>query len=176
MTDTRALDAMMGKLAQSVHGSIAKALVPIEERLLAVEQREPIAGKDGRDGEKGEAGEIGPQGEVGPIGLQGEIGEKGETGAQGDQGIPGEPGSEGQPGEKGLDGRDGIDGRDASMVLVSADLAEEVAKAVQFLNEAPPVIFQKNNVDFQQRSIPQKPVGIERDGNGGYRLIYEGAQ
>lgn len=178
--NTRTLDAMLGKLAQSVHGSIAKAVTPLEERLVALEQREPLKGldgKDGLDGMQGQAGEQGPQGEAG---IQG------DRGPQGDQGIPGEPGAQGPqgevgpPGEKGLDGvgkdgRDGVDGKDASLVLVSADLAAEVAHAVQMLHESPPVVFKSNGVTLSSPAALPRANRIERDEHGGYRLIYDEA-
>lgn len=171
MTNTRALDTMLGKLAQSVHTSITKALVPIEERIVALEQREPIHGEKGETGERGEAGTQGPQGEAGPAG---------DRGPQGDPGAAGEPGPEGPQGPPGLaaqgkDGRDGMDGKDASLVLVSADIAQEVATAVQLLHESPPLVLRTNGFQPSAAAIPQRPSRIERDEHGGYRVIYDGA-
>jgi hypothetical protein len=147
--------------------------------------RDGIDGKDGAPGERGLDGKDGAPGIDGAAGRDGIDGKDGLPGLKGDPGENGAAGLNGKDGRDGIDGkdgkdaitpRDGIDGKDANLVLVSADIAEEVAKAVQFLSEAPPVIFQKHGVEFQPRPTPPRPIGIERDGQGGYRVIYDEAR
>lgn len=129
----RAVLAVLAKeLAEATREYVAKAFTGLEARLVAVEKREPVPGRDGRDGgpgaqgdrgEKGAPGEIGPQGLIGERGLPGERGEKGEAGErgipgpegpQGLQGLPGERGAQGERGEPGSQGERGIPGVDGA--------------------------------------------------------------
>lgn len=106
------------QFASVVVGTIKSALEPLRKRLEAIEQREPIHGKDGApgpEGQKGETGERGDVGPIGPIGPQGERGERGETGAPGPQGPPGPSGEKGLDGAPGRDGRDGLPGAPGAM-------------------------------------------------------------
>ena len=119
--------ALMRAVASVLPAHVAKAMESFNSRLVALEQRQPVAGRDGRDGlpgakgdpgergEKGEPGAPGAHGASGERGEKGERGDPGEMGAAGERGEKGEPGavgSRGERGEKGLDGKDGKDGLD----------------------------------------------------------------
>lgn len=100
----------VAKFVAGIHDYLARAMVPLADRIKALEQREPLPG---------------PPGEPGPAGPAGPAGEKGIDGRDGRDGQPGVPGS---PGEKGMDGkhgRDGFDGKDGSDGLGFDDLTVE---------------------------------------------------
>lgn len=105
------------RLIAAVKGHVAKALVPVIERLTAIEQRQPEkgeAGKDGRDGVDGKDGTPGKDGRDGIDGKDGAPGEKGSDGKDGRDGVDGKEGSRGKDGIDGKDGRDGTDGKDGA--------------------------------------------------------------
>ena len=128
MTDAD-LQALTRGMAPAVKELVAHAIATVEQRfearLLALEQRQAVPGRDGRDGigivgERGPQGERGEKGERGDVGLRGDDG-IGTIGPVGPQGISGEPGERGEKGErgdagehgqKGLDGAPGRDGTD----------------------------------------------------------------
>lgn len=121
-------------VADVIVDAVRREVAPVAAKLADLEQRAPVAGRDGTDGTPGVPGEKGADGAHGQDGANGvdgihgkdgEPGAKGDTGAdgpQGDKGLEGAPGRDGRdgqpgvpgpPGEKGLDGvngRDGIDG------------------------------------------------------------------
>lgn len=115
------------RFAAVVASTIKSALVKLEARLDALEQRGVVHGKDGAPGPQGEkgldgaSGRDGADGAPGPEGPQGPAGPAGEPGADGRDGRDGQPGPSGAPGEKGLDGKDGRDGKDGSDGLHGKD-------------------------------------------------------
>lgn len=130
MTDDE-LVTLAKAIAPSIREAVAASIDALMPRIVALEQRAVIHGRDGRDGVQGPMGERGPAGEkgldgasgrdgqdgepgpVGPMGPAGPAGENGMDGKDGRDGIDGAVGPVGPQGEKGLDGlngRDGIDG------------------------------------------------------------------
>lgn len=130
------MEKMVEQVFASVSAFVRRSIAPMEERLVAVEQRAPVAGPpgdkgvDGRDGIDGKDGEPGPQGEKGSDGVDGKPGPQGERGEDGrsfgeDQmrsmvdatvqfafkDLDLKDGAPGPQGEKGEDGRDGRDGK-----------------------------------------------------------------
>jgi hypothetical protein len=90
---------MMRAVVDYVRQQITVSLLPLAERLAAVEARQPERGEKGDPGEAGEpgsAGEPGPQGERGTDGLPGRDGEAGAPGAPGERGERGPEGPAGK--------------------------------------------------------------------------------
>jgi integrin beta 3 len=97
-------------IAPVVREYVAASLHGFAERIKALEERQPLAGRDGEKGLDGAPGERGPEGPPGPAGTPGERGEKGDPGEVGPMGPAGERGPEGPIGASGRDGRDGLPG------------------------------------------------------------------
>lgn len=101
------------EFADIVSTAIKTALMPLAARIAALEARQALPGRDGRDGlnvkgDPGERGERGPQGEPGPVG------ERGPEGARGLDGV------------RGAMGADGLNGRDGTIDLIEPVLAEDL--------------------------------------------------
>jgi hypothetical protein len=81
----------------------------------------------------------------------------------------GEKGERGEPGIPGLAGADGAVGPagDPNTTPLPPQLAAEVARAVQTLHEALPI------VEYGERSVPPKVVRIERDEQGHLVPVYD---
>lgn len=92
-------------VAAIVKDYCGKAIAPIQERLTALEKRQP---------EKGDKGDPGERGAIGEKGLAGES-IKGDKGDAGERGEKGEPGKDGRDGVDGKDGRDGVDGKSITL-------------------------------------------------------------
>lgn len=110
MIDTKALaDALFVEVEKYVGSrvsEIASAMESLETRIKELSEREPVHGKDGKDGVDGKDGAPGIDGKDGIDGVDGKDGIDGKDGT----GIDGKDGAPGIDGEKGLDGRDGRDG------------------------------------------------------------------
>jgi hypothetical protein len=78
----------------------------------------------------------------------------------------GERGERGEPGLPGVDGIAGPPG-DPNATQLPPELAAEVARAVQTLHEASPII------EHGERSAPPKVVRIERDEQGHLVPVYD---
>lgn len=100
------------EIVKHVQGYVAKSLEPVLLRLKALEEREPVNGKDGRDGRDGTDGSPGEKGEKGDPGEPGKDGRDGTDGRDGAPGEAGKPGERGEKGDPGIDGKDGAAGRD----------------------------------------------------------------
>lgn len=105
------------RYAAIVLDAIKAAQVPLLERidaltarLVAVEARSALPGRDGRDGAPGPVGERGPVGEHGAPGPVGERGPEGPRGLSGANGLDGEPGARGEVGPQGPQGETGPSG------------------------------------------------------------------
>jgi len=115
MTD-KELQALTSGMAPAVKTLVTQAITGLEQRyearLLALEQRQAIPGRDGRDGAPGTMGERGTAGEKG---LDGNHGKDGAPGINGKDGIDGQIGPMGPQGEKGIDGAHGTNGADGAV-------------------------------------------------------------
>jgi hypothetical protein len=131
------LGVVVKGIAPVVREYVAASLHGFAERVKALEDRPPVAGRDGAKGLDGAPGERGPEGPEGKPGRDGAPGPQGESiaGPKGEKGDPGERGPEGPPGlardgrdglpgvpgapgvsgEKGADGKDGLNGRDGTL-------------------------------------------------------------
>ena len=89
------LKALGTHLAARTKAYVATALLPVLERVAALEARAPIPG---------------PPGERGPQGEKGLDGAPGRDGKDGHDGADGAVGPQGEKGETGPAGRDGMDG------------------------------------------------------------------
>jgi integrin beta 3 len=124
-------------MAPVVQKAIETATAGLMARIVALEHRQAVPGRDGRDGLsiKGDTGERGPAGPAGtsvtledvrpllmkavadavaamPVPKDGADGRDGKDGADGKDGRDGEKGLDGKDGADGRDGLDGKDGRD----------------------------------------------------------------
>lgn len=116
------------KFVDQLHSYIQRAILPISDRVKALEERQP------ERGEKGDPGERGPQGERGADGESAKVEDVAAAvmassdlaalvaravaahfeanpvppGKDGRDGADGAPGERGPPGEKGMDGADGV--------------------------------------------------------------------
>lgn len=124
----------------------SRAMVAIDDRLKAVEARQP---------ERGEKGDAGPQGEPGADGATGARGEDGRPGERGERGEAGIQGARGEPGAK------GDPGRDAEPI----DIAEVVRELVRCPEIVPIVALQA--ADAVAKHLETNPVQHGRDGRDG---------
>lgn len=105
----------------------------------------------------------------GPAGPPGPPGES----IQGPPGADGAPGPAGPPGEAGRPGEPGLNGKDAEIGQAPDDVAEQIAKAISIVAEAPS-INAKNNappivLNFQPANEPRakrKIITTRKDENG----------
>ncbi len=109
---------------------VKSAIAPLEDRLTALEQYEPIHGKDGAAGLDGKDGADGLAGKDGAQGLQGKDGADGLNGKDGADGRDGIDGKDGAPGRDGIDGKDGKDGASVTVGDIEPMVEAVVAKAV----------------------------------------------
>ncbi len=109
MTDAE-LEVIAKGFAPVIRELVAQEVSGLVARMLAIEQRAQVPGRDGRDGLPGAIGERGPQGEKGLDGQPGVAGKDGLDGASGKDGDPGAPGPSGERGADGLNGKDGAPG------------------------------------------------------------------
>lgn len=98
------------EFAEIVTTAIKAATAPMVARIVALEARAAVPGRDGRDGSPGVAGEKGMDGKPGLDGAPGRDGRDGTAGAIGEKGMDGLHGKDGLPGLDGRDGRDGLAG------------------------------------------------------------------
>jgi len=108
------------QFADVVATAIQAATAPLLARIVALEARGAVMGRDGRDGlpgpagEKGLDGKDGVSGRDGKDGIDGLNGKDGAPGLNGKDGIDGLHGKDGAPGLNGKDGIDGLRGKDGA--------------------------------------------------------------
>lgn len=147
---------------------LSATLAPIHARLLALEAREPVPGKDGRDGIDGKDGKDGEKGADGLAGTDGMDGLPGKNGEPGADGLNGRDGIDGRNGIDGKDGRDGIDGRDGRDGTDGRDASD--------LDVLPAIDFNRN---YGRGTLAQHQGGLWRahtntDGPHGWGCIVDG--
>jgi integrin beta 3 len=118
------------KFTRALVEKVKSAIAPLEDRITALEQFEPVHGKDGAPGLNGKDGAEGLPGKDGAQGLQGKDGADGLNGKDGADGRDGIDGKDGAPGHDGIDGKDGKDGISVTMDDVAPLVEAQVAKAV----------------------------------------------
>lgn len=92
------------EFAELVTTAIKTAMAPVVARLVVLEARAAVPGRDGRDGTNGAAGLDGKSGLDGQPGRDGRDGAPGAQGFAGQKGFDGVNGTDGQPGANGRDG------------------------------------------------------------------------
>lgn len=149
----------MEALAAEVALTLNAALLPIVERLIALESRALIPGP------KGDRGDSGPKGDRGIKGEQGQFGAKGLQGAPGHAGSPGPRGEPGQPGLPGPEGRIpeelqsrivAIEGRTLDL---SAQLASVITTGIASIRERLVAVETKASLGRDGLPGVQGPVG-----------------
>ncbi len=168
---------------------VKSAIAPLEDRLTALEQYEPIHGKDGAPGLDGKDGADGLAGKDGADGGQGK---DGAPGLDGKDGAPGLDGKDGEPGRDGIDGKDGKDGTSVTLddvaPLVEATVAKAVAAVPAAKDGAPgadgedgrdglpgvPGLTGEKGVDGidGKDGLGFDDVQVEHDGHGGFTLKF----
>lgn len=91
------------EFAELVTTAIKAANAPLLARIVALEARAAVPGRDGRDGAAGVPGEKGLDGKPGTDGTPGRDGRDGARGSVGDKG------------RDGVHGKDGVNGRDGTL-------------------------------------------------------------
>jgi len=123
----------MRAIAGETKAHVARLLAPLDARVKALEEREPVAGRDGIDGKDGIDGRDGKDGDAGRDGVDGRDGTNGVDGKDGSDGENGRDGVDGKDGRDGRDGRDGIDGKDGRDGIDGRDAADlDVLPAIDF--------------------------------------------
>lgn len=134
------------EIAELVAAAVAKACVPLLQRIAELEARTPVPGPAGASGAPGERG---PQGDVGAVGEKG------------DAGIAGEP------------GRDGVDGKSVTVdeVLGALEPRAEaaIAKAVLDVERRAQGVLERA---IERLPVPKdgKDGAPGRDGVDGFSL------
>jgi integrin beta 3 len=107
------LDGIVAEVLTEMKSYVGRNVLPLLQRVDALEKRAPLPGERGPQGEPGAAGIDGKDGAPGVAGKDGAAGIDGKDGAPGDRGekgMEGEPGRDGRDGAQGAPGRAGIDG------------------------------------------------------------------
>lgn len=168
MTD---LTEFARQLGRSLKAQMVASIVPLANRIKALEDRAPVPGPAGPKGDAGAPGERGERGENGAAGLPGEKGEKGDAGERGADGVGvagpagevgpiGPAGQAGERGEKGERGEPGMAGADGKSITLD-DLRPLIeSKCAQWQLE-----FERRASDVLQKAIDKMP--IPKDGRDG---------
>jgi len=106
------VEAVAEALAEHVKALVTRETAVLLARIAALEAREPVHGKDGKDGVDGKDG------------LNGADGKDGTSGENGTDGHHGKDGTDGKDGHDGKEGRgiiDAIPGEDGTLTLIFTD-------------------------------------------------------
>ncbi|UAK23664.1 collagen-like protein [Sphingomonas nostoxanthinifaciens] len=123
-------EALADVMAGIVREAVAKAIAPLNARILELEQRAPAPGDPGRDGADGvpgvdgmdgAPGRDGQDGPPGPAGKDGLPGSDGRDGGDGEDGKDGAPGSDGTPGKDGVGAAGAVIDRSGNLLLTMTD-------------------------------------------------------
>ena len=163
------IKAVLEGVIPEVKAAIAAAQKPLLERIAEIEAREPVKG------EKGDPGEaiVGPPGEPGADGLDGKDGESVTINdvlpiieteiAYLASTIP--VPKDGKDGTNGTDGQKGLDGRPGELSLAPDDVADQIAKTIAMLAEAPTISPVIRNVTIPAAIPRPTSFEFERDEN-----------
>lgn len=166
MLSATQLETFSKATGELVRDLLFKSLAPIQERLAALEAREPLVG------ERGEKGDRGEQGEKGAPGERGDKGEKGDSvsveelmpliTARIEKDVAAYLATIPSP-ENGKDGRDGRDGADGESVSI-----EDVEKQIRSLQSEWALDFERRAQSLLQAAIDRMPAAKDgKDGKDG---------
>lgn len=116
-------------IADVIAETVKASTEPLIVRLVALETREVVHGKDGTNGKDGADGIAGKDGHDGTNGLDGAAGVDAKDGVNGRDGVDGKDGHDGANGTDGAagrDGQDGLNGKDGAEGIAGQDGAAGV--------------------------------------------------